>query len=873
METRFLEHCIVELKTDKRNILLVSAYRPPNTNARTFLSEYKKLLDRLKKQKDHEIVIGLDHNLDLLKSHLNQPTNDFIELNLDRELIPCITKPTRITNKSATLIDNILIGRLLQRNYTSFVVIEDISDHFACLVVLKDQNKSIKGPKYIKTQNLDDLKIANIVISFQEYNWKEILGSLNADEGFNIFHSILITTIDKIAPETEIRLSKSKTPRDPWITKGLLQSIQKQKKLYLEQLSDTTITNKYKTYRNQLQKILRKAKITYFREKCNEYKQDSRKLYKLIHSILNKTSRKGYCIKAINKEDVPRYDPATITSELCKHFSSIGETFANKIPPPSKGVTEYLNIIPQNKQSIFLEPTSETEIIELITDLIPKNSGGYDNLSNKLLKKLLPALVNPLTIIFNKSLIEGIFPEAMKKADVVPLYKSKGHQESNNYRPISLLLTLSKLLEKIMYKRTYSFLESSGQIYKSQYGFRTAHSCENAICELASEIIKGKQDGMHTLAVFLDLSKAFDSLEHDVLLRKLYKYGIRGVAHNWFKSYLNGRQMRVKCNVASSGKTEYSDYRKVSYGTPQGSCLGPLIFLIFTNDLHRHLVYSSSILFADDTTLYKTHRNLVYLKWCLEDDLDTLSDWFAANKLTLNLDKTVCMLFQKNNKNSEITLKVKDMIITNQTETKFLGMWLDQSLSWHSHIQKLILKIKRNKYLLNNGKHLMDQSTKRLVYYSHIASHIQYGMLLWGNNTSKEQLNKLQKLKTKCLELVHSSKTSTNLNKTLGILSIEDMIKLENMKFGYKLVHWMLPQKIVEICCKDSKQESLTKSHHYSTRNKRVPNLPRNINKLYRESFLCKGPQSWLTLSVEIKNTYNLKKFTNKCKETLLSNQ
>ena len=227
----------------------------------------------------------------------------------------------------------------------------------------------------------------------------------------------------------------------------------------------------------------------------------------------------------------------------------------------------------------------------------------------------------------------------MKKADVVPLYKASDQQETNNYRPISLLLTISKLLEKIMYKRTYSFLETGNQIYISQYGFRTSHSCENAICELVSEIIKSKQDGMYTLAVFLNLSKAFDSLEHDALLKKLYKYGIRGVAYKWFESYLSKRQMRVKCNVASSGKLEYSNYMNVSYGTPQGSCLGPLIFLIFTNDLYRHLVYSSAILFADDITLHKTHRNLTYLKWCFEDDLSTLSDWFAANKLTLNLGK------------------------------------------------------------------------------------------------------------------------------------------------------------------------------------------------------------------------------------------
>ena len=329
--------------------------------------------------------------------------------------------------------------------------------------------------------------------------------------------------------------------------------------------------------------------------------------------------------------------------------------------------------------------------------------------------------------------------------------------------------------------------------------------------------------------------------------------------------------MRVKCNVASSGKLGYSNYIIVSYGTPQGSCLGPLIFLIFINDLHRHLVHSSAKLFADDTTLHKTHRNLTYLKWCLEDDLSTLSDWFAANKLTLNLGKTVCVLFQKNNNKKEIELKVKDMLIQSQLVTKFLGMWLDQTLSWHSHIQKLTLKIKRNKYLLNNGKHLMDQDTKKLVYYSHIASHIQYGLLLWGNNANKDQITRLQKLQTKCLQLVQSNQLKSNPNKNLGILTIDEMISLENMKFGYKLVHQMLPHKIAAICYVDSKDQSLIKSHQYSTRNKSVPNLPRNMNKLYRESFLYKGPQSWLTLSVETREKYNLKTFIKKCKENLLS--
>ena len=411
---------------------------------------------------------------------------------------------------------------------------------------------------------------------------------------------------------------------------------------------------------------------------------------------------------------------------------------------------------------------------------------------NSLLKALLPAILNPLEIIFNKSLSEGYFPNNMKKADVIPLHKSKEQDESSNYRPISLLLTISKILEKVIYKRTYNFLEQTGKLYKSQYGFRSSHSCENAIQGLVSEIIKGKQDNLYTLAVFLDLSKAFDSLEHLVLLNKLERYGIRGVALKWFESYLKDRNIRVKCKVASIGKIYYSEYQKIDYGTPQGSCLGPLIFLIFTNDLYQHVRYSSTILFADDTTLHKTHRNLNYLKFCLEHDLSQLLDWFSANKLTLNLSKTVCILFQQQNQNQDITLEVNNLKIHNQSETKFLGMWLDQHLKWNSHIHRITMKIRRNQCLLKCAQNLLDKDTKKLVYHAHIESHIRYGLVIWGNNASKEQVNKIKKLQHHCLSLIMGNQKGTSLAEE-GILEIDQMITLENMKFGYKLINNLLP--------------------------------------------------------------------------------
>ena len=258
----------------------------------------------------------------------------------------------------------------------------------------------------------------------------------------------------------------------------------------------------------------------------------------------------------------------------------------------------YLNKIKRNEKSIFLTPCSQPEIRQIILSLKNKKSSGHDGISNLLLKDLVDVLTYPLHIIFNKCLIQGIFPDIMKIADIVPLHKNGNIHIVDNYRPISLLMTISKILEKLVYNRVYAFLNKTNQIYDSQYGFRSKHSCEHAISELVGNILKGKENGEHTISVFLDLSKAFDMLEYSTLFQKLDIYGIRGTALNWFKSYLTNREMRTKCII--NDKVRYSDRKKITYGIPpQGSCLGPLLFLIFCNDLHLNLEFTKCILFAD----------------------------------------------------------------------------------------------------------------------------------------------------------------------------------------------------------------------------------------------------------------------------------
>ena len=236
---------------------------------------------------------------------------------------------------------------------------------------------------------------------------------------------------------------------------------------------------------------------------------------------------------------------------------------------------------------------------------------------------------------------EGIFPEVIKLADTVPLYKNKEKYLVDNYRPISLLITLSKILEKLMHKRVYRHLEENNLIYNSQYGFCPRHSCENAVGELLSVIIKGHKNNKTTIAVFLDLSNAFDTLSHSVLLEKLERYGIRGITNDWFCSYLKNREL--KCKLKNENQETDSSKYTVTFGAPQGSVLGPLLFLLFTNDLHKHLVNCECILFADDTTIYMCHDNLNYINFCIEQDLLIISDWFKANSLTLNLTKSDAM--------------------------------------------------------------------------------------------------------------------------------------------------------------------------------------------------------------------------------------
>ena len=302
-------------------------------------------------------------------------------------------------------------------------------------------------------------------------------------------------------------------------------------------------------------------------------------MWGLINNTIKKVKHKGSIIPYITVEGLKHYNPHKIANCFGKFYSKLGSELANQILPGSTTISTYLNNIPRNLGSMVLAPTTVHEIDVLIRKLPNKSSHGFDNISNIMLKSLRTSITFPLCHIFNASLIEGSFPDRMKVAEIILLYKGKEMDRMINYRPISLLITLSKLLEKIMYRRLYSYLECNNILYNSQYGFRSRRSCEQAITELVGYILQSKNCNEHCAGIFLDLSKAFDTLDHSILLQKLERYGIRGTAHDWFSSYLSGRQLVAKITTRPSQIVKSENY-EITYGAAQGSCLGPLLFII-----------------------------------------------------------------------------------------------------------------------------------------------------------------------------------------------------------------------------------------------------------------------------------------------------
>ena len=413
-----------------------------------------------------------------------------------------------------------------------------------------------------------------------------------------------------------------------------------------------------------------------------------------------------------------------------------------------------------------------------------------------------------------------------------------------------------------MFKCLYNYLDKYSLLYSSQYGFRPNHSTVDAIAEFVNDICCAFENKKLCLGTFLDLSKAFDTIDYDILLYKLDWYGIRGKALEWFKSYLSSRKQYTEY------KGTKSDEHVLTHGVPQGSVLGPLLFLLYVNDLPNFINKGRCILFADDTNILHSSTNVHQLFAEANSELNKIYEWFNSNKLSLNLSKTVCIVFSKNKVHipKDFRIMIGECSIVIKNSIKFLGITVDAQLNWHDHINNTISKVNSSLYAINRVKNILPGRCLKTLYFSLVHSHLQYGIALWGG-THSEYVNKIFIRQKKAIRIISKSKLdahTSSLFKVHKILKVRDLYELEVAKYVHRLKNNKLPLPLNTLFTTNITH------HNYQTRNRYNPCVPLNKSQAAYRSLAHMGPVIWNSVPKNVQNLRNLYSFKFKFKMNLL---
>ena len=538
-------------------------------------------------------------------------------------------------------------------------------------------------------------------------------------------------------------------------------------------------------------------KTKYYYTIIEENKHSIKNTWKILNSVLGKENNKSSFPQTFQVNNEKMSDRTKIAEAFNNYFSNIGKITNQNVPQTNKHYTEYL-YAPRQK-SMYVEPVETVELINIVSKMKSKTSYGHDNIPTKIIKQSIFKILEPLKEIINKSLSTGIVPKQLKIAKVIPIFKQSDPKLLNNYRPISLLPAFSKIFEKVVFNRMMNYLNDQNILYKHQYGFRSKHSTIHPILHFLNNCAEANnaRPKQLTLSVFCDLSKAFDVISHDILLKKLENYGFRGVILNWLKDYLSNRFQYVEIeNVRSKTSS-------IEYGVPQGSILGPLLYLIYVNDIPNS-TDGNLLSFADDTSLYMSDPDLHHLFRKSNIEIQKLFNWFCANRLSLNPTKTKYMVLRGTNQLIDLTglsIKINGIPLSQignhckEQSTKFLGIYIDESLSWTNHIKHINMKISRALFVIKQIKNVIPKESLRTLYFATIHPHLSYGILAWGNASSAilNKTNILQKRAIRTISKANFNSHTEPLLKQLSILKLKDLYEYEVALFMYKFTKKELP--------------------------------------------------------------------------------
>ena len=835
MANEFFESIFVSLKIKKQDHTFGLIYRSPSLSIPQFVNSFNvNILSHLSCERT---TICGDFNINLFNSPSTSGLRfvaDLYEKNLGTVITertrPYIVQQSMSANRSRSQYDGTLIDHIWSsygEDLRSYVIDFLISDHFPICVFIHIPNANNKI-KY-KSRSFTVNQLLKYSDEFELFSNNFSISVNDPNLNCNIFLNSITSNIKTNFPISE-KTKRTQQLNAPWIDKRLLKCVNKKNTIYKNYKLDLTTWDEFKKYRNLLNKALGIAKKIYIQEKIESAKSP-KDTWKVINNLKSNKKSTKMCI---NIDGDRLVDPKLLVLKFSDNFYH-----AIKLLIGNSSIPNTICLIPPVADDFVFSEITCDEVLTTIYSL-KNNNKHKEEIPTILLKHLGPKMSVILTALFNNFVTNSVFPDSLKLGKIIPIYKKGPRDNIDNYRQITIQNPVTKSFEKITSNRLTEFFESKSILAKEQYGFTKGRSIQNATLSLLYDIYEAHDKREKLGAVFVDLSKAFDTVNHTLLLSKLNNYGIHNHELELMKSFLSNRFNYVEIDNARSS------LRGLECGVPQGSSLGPLLFNIFINDIPKVIKKCKIMLFADDIVIYYSSKNLEEINSALNYDLENIYNYLCSNLLFMNFDKTKSMLFN-NPVNETLNICLKSTNIDMIYEFKYLGLIIDHKLTFNSQILALTKKLDKCNATISYLKRFLPIHCLLKLYYSHAYTHIVLHIMSWGG-TFPSYLRPLNSSHNKIIRNIHSRTARTyidtnNCYKDLGLFTISQLYQIRLAEFTYLSIrnNSPIPQNLLD---------KVQWRHNYNTRRRDPLRMPFVPDGFLKRSFIYNAVKLWNQLNV-----------------------
>ena len=838
-ESLWIKVCLDKTKP----IFLSVVYRPPSKGSDlestdqlcAYLKECDSKLPQIK-----EVFICGDFNCNMMSRYaLSSKIKDLCS---SLSLKQLIEEPTRVTPHSSTLLDLIMTNSV---NISKAGVIDPgVSDHSLIYVIRKF--KRPKGePKIIRVRSFKNFVDDDFLRDLRNSDWSYFLNFTDLDQSCDIFNSIVKTVADKHAPFVT---HKIKGKIEAWVTNDLLQAI-KERNYFKKKANQTKSIidwNNFTQKRNQVNNMKNTLKQDYFNTLLTDNAKRPKQLWKTLKTLVPNGKNTTTSVKRLVTEDgIDVTCPKGIADHFNNFFVNVGVTLASKFS------TDTSKVNPPVSEKLFNFSKTNTKCVQdHIKDLKNGKATGLDGIGSRILKAGAPVLSIYLSKIFNCSLATGYVPKCWKIKRVSPVHKGDVKTDPSNFRPISILPIPMKIFEKIVHDQVSTFIKENTFLNDRQSGFRKLFSTTTAVLDVSENILEQLDKNNFVGAVLIDLKKAFDTVDHKILLKKLWCYGFQNQSFDWFESYLTDRQQLTLVNNIMSDLL-HEDV----YGVPQGSVLGPLLFLLYIDDIKSVIQNAYCHLYADDTIILKGASDPDSLIASLERELSNVDHWLSINKMTINTKKTEVIFFGNKahlKKLDNKTVRYLDTPLKRKDKVKYLGVLFDEKMQWKYQIKNITQKASLKLGKIKTIASFLTPHTKKLLVNALVMPYFHYCSPAWSNAAPF----RLSKINKKVVD------ASVFLGREDNY-SIYNMLDKDISLLTFKALNNIAPNYLC------SKIQMAKNCHSHNTRRaaKNHLQIPSSNTKFGMRTFAYRASKLWNDLPNELLDIKSLLKFKTSVKD------